>query len=883
MKKIHIFWSVVIIIIALFLFLKPVKIQITLEVPDSLKGLNYVIKIKNREYKNSAELWIFPGKYNVEVELSDNKIIRELKVPYFVFSKRKFQISLEKPIINVDYERKDYDEIWIYLNCENYKLDYWKIYFDGKEYQTSLAVYKLFVSPYVNGNLKVKGYIQNKIIHEKDFNLQAPLSEIKDYKIKIDDYINISLEINHKMIDPIKYEIYKNNEFIESINKKIYKDKFTYDEVLYKIIPVYPSGYKGEEIKIIKPKLPEIPEKINKKEVKIDIGNIILNGKEYNSENFVEGENNLIIKINNKVSWYKKIFLDTTPPKLERFSLKYNKTYNLSLFSNEKAKYKLITKESTYTFEGNTFDFISLGKEATLLVYDELNNVSKPILLKLNPFPEYTIKEFDNSVSLKFEKNFVSEFCELRILDEANTLITRINIKKLNEFSFSNFLPGKEYKFVLYIDEKFNKEIYNKILPPILPVVKSIENKEVGIFEISFLDDYKYNFYKVEFKNYTDKGNFSGKTLKLKIPLEILTNEGTLILWREFKGLKTEELKFNIKDNFLFGKKLYTSLKTVNSYNSPYIISNDINIEKLDVEGVVRIYVFPEKSIIINGSIKFKDNNSKLIIRPVKDTFESIILNSGNLKNTEIYNANVGIVINNTFNLYNLVIKNCKTGIYEKGFSGEAYNVIISDNRTGMEIVDGDIEIKNSLFFDNETTFRIYNSKAYLYNLSVADSKLDIDLYNSDLKIKTSDFLNSIESINSAYSNLYINTTTFKNNDRTIKSREDKSLLIQKVEFINNKISLDIFKSPFNIDSSKFVNNEKSLNVFNSNNDKKFLIKNTLFENNKIDIYIEGSNDVYLENTKVTNFYDGNIESTWINERGKILNRGKIIFKGGTK
>ncbi|GAB6188842.1 hypothetical protein JCM30566_05810 [Marinitoga arctica] len=871
MKKVYVL--IILILLVIIAFLKPIKVQIILKIPNELEGMSFNIKIRNKEYENYSNIWLFPGRYNIEVKLNKNKINREFRIPYLSFSKKTIFINLEKPIINVNYERKDYDEIWIYLESKNYKLDYWKIYFNEKEYKTTLSVYKLYTLPYLNGILKVSGYLQNKEIFSKKFNIQTPLSKIKDYNIKIDDYINISLELEHNKVDPIKYEIYKNNKFIDTFNTTIYRDKFTYDKVIYKIIPIYPSGYKGKGIEILKPVLPEIPEKINKKVIKMD--KII----EYSPKKFVEGENNVIFKINEKIYWYKKIYVDTTPPKLENYSLKYDKIYTLKLVSNEKSVYELITDEKRYRSEENTIEFTTFSNEATLFIYDDLNNASQPILINLNPFPRYEINEFDNSVSFKFEKDFIADFCELRILDEEDDLITKIDIRKLSEFTFSNFLPGKEYKFILYIDDKFNKEIYKKIIPPKLPVIKSIRNIEIGTFEINILDDYKYNFYKVELDDFVDKGTFSGNILKLNLPLEKLTKEGTLEIWREFKGLKTEKLKFNIRDNFLFGKKLFYSLEKISS--GEYIIPDNINIKNLDIDGLAELYVFPGKSIIINGSINFSNNKSKLIIKALKDEFEGIILNTGNLKNVEIYNANIGITINNNFNLYNLVIKNCKVGLYEKSFSGTAYNIILSDNKKGIEIIDGNVEIKNSLFFDNEISFSFYNSKAYLYNIYVVESKLDVDVYNSNLKIKTSDFLNSNESINSANSDIFIDTITFKNNNRTIKSREDRSLIIQNAEFINNKISLDIFKSPFYVNSSKFVNNEKGLTIFNSTNDKELLIKDTIFEDNLIDIYINGSNDVYLENTRVTNFYDGNIEPTWVNERGKIFNRGKIIFKGG--
>ncbi|WP_129408676.1 hypothetical protein [Marinitoga lauensis] len=547
----------------------------------------------------------------------------------------------------------------------------------------------------------------------------------------------------------------------------------------------------------------------------------------------------------------------------------------MELKSNEKSSFELITEESTYLFDNSYIEFLSFGKSATLTLFDELGNNSI-YTIDLNPYPEYKIEESKNGISFHFNEKFPADFCELKIINEEGKIISQINVRSISNFTFSNFLPGKEYKFLLYIDGNFQKEIYNKITPPELPKVKKFDNINVGEFKLELYDKYKYNYYKIELDNYVNEGVFEGDNKTFDLPLEKLTKEGTLSIWREFKGYKTEIIKLKIKDNFLFSQKLYKNLPE-NLNKKYYIISDDIVIDSLNSKDLVEFYVFPDKKIIINGNI---NNNSKLIFKAIKGQFYGIVLNTGVLRNVEIYNANIGISVKNNFDLYNLVIKNCNTGIYGKKYSGTAYNIILYDNKKGIEMLGGNIEIKNSLFFDNETTFTFYISDVNLYNLSIAESILDLDIYGSKLKIKNSSFLNSIESINSSKSDMYITDSKFKNNNKTIKSIEDNNLTIENCEFINNKISLDIFKSSLLIDSSKFIKNDKSIYVYNSQNDKEIKIKNTKFEDNKIDIYIDGSNDVYLENTEINNFFDGNIEPTWVNERGKILKRGKII-KGG--
>jgi hypothetical protein len=886
MKKRYIFLIIIILVSLFFLAFKPVKVNISLNLPDNMKDIKFEIVFNGKYYtiSKNIDISMFPGKHNITVSLGKNKKNVEIKVPYFSFSKLDYKIDIEKPIIEASFERKDYDKIYVYLNSKNYIMDYWIIKFNDKEYKTTLSTYKLFVSPYDNGELIISAYLQGKKVYEKEFNVKAPLSKIINYKMEIKDYIEITLDIEHKMIDPVKYEVYKNNILIDTIKEPTYRDNFTYDKVKYKIIPIYSSGYKGEPIEIEKPKLSHIPDKINTKKINIDIHykKIILNGKDYNENNFVEGENDLIIQLSKNIIWFKKIYLDTTPPKINKIALFYDGIFDVNIQSSEKSKYILITKEGTSIYETDNFSIDTLSKEATIFAVDELGNKSDPIKLELNPYPKYEIKESENDITFEFENKFITNTCELRIIDDENNVISTINVKKLNRFTFSKFLPGKEYKFILYIDEKFNKEIYKKITKPELPIIKSIDNPKTGTFEIELLKDYKYNFYQIQFDDYKYEGSFSGNKLTIDIPLINLTKEGTLTLWREFKGSKTEIIKVNLKDNFLYNKKLYTSLEgTLNSTNSPYIVSEDVSLKNIEVEGRVLIYIFPGKHVSMDVPVKYKNNNSKLVFKAVKDKFEGIILNNGSLKNIEVYNANIGIYVKKDFDLYNLVIKNCDIGIYVNGYKGTAYNVIFSDNKKGFEIVNSNIEIKNSLFFDNITTFSFYNSKAYLYNLSVADSQLDIDNYKSNIKIKTSDFLNSKESINSNKGDLYIAYSSFKNNFTTIKSVEDNSMYILKTEFVNNKVSVDIYKTSFEINLSKFINNEKAIKVFNSSNDKKFNIENSEFEENKIDIYVDGSNDVNLENTKVTNYYDGNIEPTWINERGKILNRGKIIFEGG--
>ncbi|KLO22369.1 hypothetical protein [Marinitoga sp. 1155] len=884
MKKKYIFFIVIPLILLVLIF-KPIKVVLNLNTP--FENMTYTLKIDNKTYDISKDIWMFPGKHKIEINLSKNILKKEIKVPYFSFSKQYYNIVLKEPIINVSYERKDYNKILLYLNSKNYILDYWKISYNDREYQTTLSTYNIFISPYVNTSLKVKGYIQNKKIYEKIFDIKAPLSEIIDYNIKIDNYINLSFELNNKMINPIKYDIYKNGEFIETIKNNSYKDKFTYDVVKYEIIPIYPSGYRGKKYKIIKPALPEIPDEISKKELNLNYDEITLNGKKYSKENFVEGKNALIIKINKNITWYKTITLDTTPPKIEKVTLKYNGKYKISIISDERAKFELITKENTYTFESDEFEFKSTGKDATLLAYDELSNRTKPFIINLNPFPEYRINVQNNLISFKFKKNNISEYCELKILDEENNLITRIDIKKLNDFTFSNLSPGKEYKFILYIDNTFKKTIYTKITKPPGLQIKKFENIKIGTFYIELLNDYKYNYYSIELEDYSKTGNFSGNFFNLEIPLEKLTSEGTLTLWREFKNLKTKKIKLKLKDNFLYKKKIYKKLPDIlKEEDAPYIVSEDQNFKNIKIKGRVEILMFPDKKIVVNG-IVFNDKSSKLIIKPIKESFKGIELNSGILKNTEIYNAYTGITINKKFDLYNLIIKNCKTGIYGKDATGTAYNILLYDNNIGVNLIKSSVEIKNSLFFDNATAFSFYDSDIYLYNLSIADSKLDIDLYSSNLKIKSSDFLNSINSIKSNLSNIYIISSTFRNNNKTIKSLKDEKLKIEKSRFINNNISLDIFETPFNIYLSSFLNNEVAVKVFNPNSNKKiniekFTIENSTFKNNKMDIYIAGSNNIYLKNTYIKNYLDGTISPTWVDERGKILNRG-IIISGGAK
>ncbi|MBM7560294.1 hypothetical protein [Marinitoga litoralis] len=870
MKK---WFLVVVIVVFLALIFKPAKVAINIIFPENLNGVNYITYIDEKIYEKN-EVWLFPGNHNILIKVGKNKINRELYVPYFLFSKKEYNILLSEPQINVEYKRVDYEQIRVYMKSENYKIDYWKIRFNNFENTTTLDEYKLFISPYESGKLYVEGYIENKKVYEKSFEITAPLSEIKDYSIEIKDYIEIKLNLNNKIIDPIKYEIYKNGSFIETIENNVYRDKISYEEVMYEIIPIYPNGYKGEKIKIIKPQLKDIPDEINTNKLNLDFNykRIIINGKEYLPENFKEGENTLEIILNDYTTWYKKIYLDSTPPKLEEYSLKYNGKYILELKTNEKSSFELFTKESTYVFDKPYIEFITFENNATLTIYDKLLNKSIHNI-QLNPFPEYNITELKDSVSFEFEKDFPAEFCELRISDEKENIISQINVRNINNFSFSNFQPGKEYRFILYIDNNFQKEIYNKITAPTLPKIKKFENVDIGEFLLELYNNYDYNYYKIEIGDYTDEGVFEGNKRVFEIPLEKLTNSGTITIWREFKGYNTERISLKIKDNFLYNKKLYKTLpKTLTE--KEYIISDDIVIEDIDAKYIVELYIFPGKKVIVNGEI----NASKIIFKSIKDYFQGIELKTQVLKNIEIYNANIGIYVNNNFDLYNLVIKNCNIGIYEKGFSGTAYNVLLYDNKKGIEMLDGDIEIKNSLFFDNETTFTFYNSNVYLYNLSIADSILDIEVYQSKLKIKNSSFLNSIESVNSTNSDLEISFVDFKNNKRTIKSIEDK-LTINNSEFVNNEISLDLFKSSFVIDSSKFINNNKAIYTYNSNNENMY-IKNSYFENNKIDVYIDGITDIYLENTEINNFFDGTVEPLWTNERGKVLNRGKIIMGG---
>ncbi|WGS64004.1 hypothetical protein [Marinitoga aeolica] len=884
MQKKYIILIAIVVLILIILVFKPVKVSISLIIPDEFRGLKYEIEIKGQNYrlKNNLRIKLFPGNYNIYVKLGNNKKRIDLKVPYFSFSKLNYEVYVEKPIIKASFERKDYDRIYVYLNSKNYNMDYWVIKFNDKEYKTTLSTYKLCISPYDDGKLTISAYLQGKKIYEKIFDIKAPLSKIIDYKMEIKDYIEITLDIGHKIIDPIKYEIYKNNILIDTTKEPKYRDNFTYDKVKYRIIPIYYSGYKGESIEIEKPKLSYIPDKINTRKINIDMHyeKIILNGKDYNESNFIEGENNLIIQISKNIFWYKKVFLDTTPPKINKISLYYNGIFYINIQSNEKSKYILITNNSTYTYNSDKFSLADHSKEATIFAVDELGNESKPIKLELNPFPKYKIEESKNDVTFEFENKFITDKCELRIIDEENNVISTINVKKLNRFTFSNFFPGKEYRFILYIDEKFNKEIYKKITKPELPIIKSIDNPETGTFEIELLKDYKYNYYSVQFDDYKEKGKFSGKDLRLEIPLKKLTREGTLILWREFKGLKTETIKFNLRDSVLFNKKIYSNLEgTLKDVNSPYIVSEDIKLNNVEINGKILVYIFPGKKVFIDKPIKYKTSNSKLIFKPIKDKFEGIVLSNNNLKNIEIYNAKIGIFAKNNFDLYNLVIKKCDIGIYGKNVRGVAYNILASDNKKAFEIVNSNVEIKNSLFFDNEIAFNISNSEAYLYNLSIADSNLDIDSYNSNLKIKTSDFLNSKQSIKSYKGNLYVGYSSFNNNLTTIKSVENNSLYILNTKFMNNVMSVDIFNSPFEINQSEFVNNKKAIKLFNSKNDKYFKIKNSQFENNNIDIYVDGSNDVYVENCDITKYYDGNTEPTWMDENGNILKRGKIILK----
>ena len=868
MKKRYIYLAMSFFIIILFLIFKPVKVSISLIVPESLEGLNFIIKSGEKEFLTSnknIEIWLFPGKKDIEIKFNNNKIKKELEVPYFLLLKKEYKIFLPEPQMNVHYERKEYNQILIYFNSRNYKMDYWEIHFNREIYKTTSNTYKLFISPYDEGVLKVIGYIQNKKIYEKDFGIESPISGIKDYKLEIRDYIIISFEIEHKKIDPIKYEIYKNEEHIEDIENNIYRDKFSHEEIKYSIVPIYPSGYKGKKIEIIKPKLPEIQEKLNKRNLDFNMKyeEILLNGKKYDQDNFVEGENTLIIKINDRVTWYKKIYFDSTPPKLIDYSLKYDGQYKLTLISNEKAKYKLITDEREYFFDEEEFEFKTFSKEATLIVFDDLSNESSPVKVNLDPFPKYEIKEYDNGVSFKFNNNFIADFCELKVIDEENTLVTKIDVKKLGEFTFSSFRSGKEYKFILYIDDDFQKEIYNKITKPQKPIVKYFNNVEVGEFELILRNDYKYNYYSIDIGKYNTKGYFSGSKNKFNIPLEYLTEDGTLTIWREFRGIKTSKIKIKIKDKFLYGKKLYDSLKgIIKEEKSPYIVYRDIDVENLKIEGKVEVYVFPGKNININGNMNFFDKYSKVVFKPVKNDFNGIILNTKYLKNIEIYGAKIGVYVNSNFDLYNLTIKNCEIGIYDKEFSGRAYNVLISGNLKGIESIDSNIEIKNSLLFDNEKAFSFYKTKSYLYNLYIADSKIDIEATGSHIEIKVSNFLNSAKSIESFHCSLSIKSSIFRNVEKAINSIEDENMWISK---------------------SSFIKNQKAINIFNSDKNRAFIIENTVFEQNEMDIYIEGNNDIYLKNTEITKFLDGSIAPTWINEENKSTQRGKIIFEGGNK
>ncbi|NUU97615.1 hypothetical protein [Marinitoga sp. 1138] len=887
MKKTIIIVFLVLILIIGLLF-KPSKVIISLEFPGFINVEDLKVKVNDKYLTSSKkmEMNLLPGKYNGEIYFK-GKIIKNfyIEIPYFNFKCIEKNIVLPKSDFHIELYRSDVDRLSLEFSYKYYQPDFWKISFDNKEYTTTLSNFSLYISPYASGILNAEAIFSGNSAYSKNFKISAPISKIISHEINIDNFTIVSFNLEYNELKPIKFEIYKNGDFFETIENTTFKDITTSKSIKYTIIPVFSGGYKGEQYNIVKPELPEINNYINTKKLSFDFPykKIYINGKEFSPDLLKEGKNKLKIELLENVFWMVDVYVDTVPPKISDYKIKYaNNIYELNLVTNEDAHYMLFTDESTYTFNTNNFEFETESTVATLIAIDKFNNKSKPLSINLDLYPEYKVIDENNFIQIKVEKIGISENPKLVIKDNENNIISLFNLNKISNITFSNFSPEKEYHFVVYIDKQHQKTIYSKTIPPSTPIIKSIKNIGIGQFEITLKNYSKDNNYKIITQNNIYTGKFEGYKYIVNISPQELTNSATMIIWREFKNIKTKEISIKLKDKFMYHKKIYTTVpQTLLESQSPYIFRNDIELNNTIIDGIVKIYLFPDKKVTIKN-LNFKTIKSKVIFNALSSKFEGVILKSSELKNVDIYNANIGIFpTTDKFELYNISIKNCITGIYSKGLStGLLYNILISENKKGLDIINTKIEFKNSLLFDNEVGFNIYNSNVYLYNLSIADSKkADIEIHDSQLLIKFTDFINSKYAIKSFNSNISIIQSMFKDNFKSIKSYKDMKISVINTDFINNIVSLDIYKTPLNIENSEFRNSKRAVFVFDNTLEEKFFILNSTFLQNEYDIYIEGINNIYLKNTEIKNVFDGNKEKSWIDERGKIFQRGKVIME----
>ena len=865
MKKILLIFFVVVILVVIFLFFRTWILHVR-PLSYDLTGLPVSIEVDGRPV-GSVEVGdeitvkgVKSGEHTVSVFVKGVKILEEIvKLPFLSFSRKK-KIALRLPDPGrIDLKWKDSEKgLLISVNYNGkYPIDEWILKWKKKVLTSREGS---FILRDVKEE-KVRGILIGRI---EGYDLLRKFFEVRRNLVNLEvELSGCSLLLPHARIIVDGGEIERNVKLLPGTHRvDVLVDNVT-------LVSTSVSIFRDEKIVLNLPELSRITPTLSVEDGRVHIkwkvsqrglkpvkyvindgnGNFVTEKSEISLKWVPERKEYTITPIYpGGISGKPIKIVKPEAPKVEIEGLEKltsRKTLTLRLPSTEGTRYEILLNGEKVS--SSELSLKEGTNTLTILASDVFGQVSSK-----------TCTIFSDTTPPTFVFDWELKDSELSIeatASEEATFIVRIG-DKMHEFSkFLKLKVNDAKDFTIWakdvVGNVSDREKVDLVTPPSFRV--SFKSPKLMKIDVDHGSPYEEFLIKVKAGRKEIVKETKSKETVLEVPPAC---EYEVSVEAIFNGIESPATVLRVSNPSLEGKKLIEGYVHKLREGEIYVAVDDVVLkESTAFHGNIVVEFLEDSGLLVEGDVLVKDGF--LLLKPLEKTWKGIrLLNSSRLENVHVEGAEIGIHSHGfRVALKNVRVSNCILGSLIQGGNGVFESVEFKDNDVGVEVRNSDVFIEGSVFSGNGVGVKSVESRIIAQN------------------------------------------TRFHGNDTAFNGREDLSLM-ENLSFSGNRRGM-ILKSSFSSGTDmKFFGNDLCVKVQESVTafgDSSFMnnilgiyyylceATNTLercsFENNKMDVWINGSGNVLSHENSLNNYVDGKKFPSWVDDRGVLRPRGLLMEK----
>ncbi len=284
-----------------------------------------------------------------------------------------------------------------------------------------------------------------------------------------------------------------------------------------------------------------------------------------------------------------------------------------------------------------------------------------------------------------------------------------------------------------------------------------------------------------------------------------------------------------------------------------YEVSRGLILDNPILSGDSTFLVADDAQIVVKGEVE----GGGMAFFPLEKRWKGLIFTGGNLSNVSVKGAEIGIRVEGSSTLN---------------------NVVVEDSEVGLYLSDGNFVVSNLRACGDETSIMAMEAVLYVKDSLFMNSDVALNLSDSIVVLKDSSFLRNEIGVDTSKGRLVVMSSIFKGNGDGVKSLSSEVWVYGSV-MDGNTVGIRASSSCIRVKRTEFSNNSKGVYLYN--HEKGCSIEFCSFKNNKIDIFVKGENDIAFKGSPPQRIVDGSVQPRWVDDRGRIRKRGKVVMEGG--